>query len=115
MNSSRPFLRPPALQTGLTLVELMVAMTLGLLITMVAAGALLVARQGFTSVDAAAQLRDNGRYIQDIVYRLGIQAGYKNVFFMKAVTASSSGLSTAPPSPCLRFQQCQTHWNSSMG
>ena len=68
-----------AKQAGLTLLELRVAMTLGLLIVLAAAAALLVSRQGFFAVDAASQLRDNARYAQSIVQRVGVQAGFKNI------------------------------------
>lgn len=68
-----------ATQSGLTLIELLVAMTLGLLIVLAAAAALLVSRQGFFAVDAASQLRDNARYAQSIVQRVGVQAGFKNI------------------------------------
>jgi type IV pilus assembly protein PilW len=44
-----------------------------------AAAALLVSRQGFFAVDAASQLRDNARYAQSIVQRVGVQAGFKNI------------------------------------
>ena len=54
-------------------------MTLGLLIVLAAAAALLVSRQGFFAVDAASQLRDNARYAQSIVQRVGVQAGFKNI------------------------------------
>ena len=66
-------------QAGLTLIELLVAMTLGLLIVLAASAALLVSRQGFFAVDAASQLRDSARYAQSIVQRVGVQAGFKNV------------------------------------
>ena len=66
-------------QRGVTLVELMVAMALGLLIALAAAASLLISRQGFTAVDAASQLRDNGRYLQSLTQRLGVQAGYRDV------------------------------------
>lgn len=79
-------------QGGLTLIELLVAMTLGLLIVLAASSALLVSRQGFFAVDAASQMRDNARYAQDIVQRIGVQAGFKNVFLMKG-----SGLASEPP------------------
>ena len=68
-----------AKQAGLTLLELLVAMTLGLLIVLAAAAALQVSRQGFFAVDAASQLRDNARYAQSIVQRVGVQAGFKNI------------------------------------
>ena len=73
--------RQALLQRGMTLIELLVAMTLGLLIALAAAAALLVSRQGFTAVDASSQLRDNGRFLQSIVQRLGVQAGYKDLGF----------------------------------
>ena len=68
-----------AKQAGLTLLELLVAMTLGLLIVLAAAAALLVSRQRFFAIDAASQLRDNARYAQSIVQRVGVQAGFKNI------------------------------------
>ena len=70
--------RPVRHQQGLTLVELMVAMALSLVITLAAAAALVVSRQGFTAVDSSSQLRDNGRFIADLLQRLGGQTGYKN-------------------------------------
>ena len=85
MSAMTPFNRTSSQakkQTGLTLIELLVAMTIGLLIVLAAAAALLVSRQGFFAVDAASQLRDNARYAQDIIQRLGVQAGFKNVFFL---------------------------------
>lgn len=89
--------RPLIYQRGFTLVELLVAMTLGLLITLAAATALYVSRQGFFSIDASSQLRDNARYTQDIVQRLGVQAGFKNVFYMKGASGAASGLDPNPP------------------
>ena len=87
-------------QRGVTLVELMVAMALGLLIALAAAASLLISRQGFTAVDAASQLRDNGRYLQSLTQRLGVQAGYRNVKFVTDTTAKANqayGASAPPP------------------
>lgn len=86
-----------ATQKGLTLVELLVAMTLGLLVVLAASAALLVSRQGFFAVDAASQLRDNARYAQDIVQRVGVQAGFKNIFLMRTSNVATSGLDPNPP------------------
>lgn len=86
-------------QKGVTLVELMVAMALGLLIALAAAASLLISRQGFTAVDAASQLRDNGRYLQSLVQRLGVQAGYRDIRFATDTTAKANqayGASTPP-------------------
>lgn len=70
---------PNRLQTGFTLIELMVAMVIGLLITLAAIATLTVSRQGFNTVDAASQLRDNGRFAANLIQRLGVQSGFKDV------------------------------------
>lgn len=65
-------------QRGFTMVELLVAMVISLLIALAAISALTVTRQGFTTVDASSQLRDNGRFISDLIQRLGVQSGFKD-------------------------------------
>lgn len=87
-------------QKGVTLVELMVAMALGLLIALAAAASLLISRQGFTAVDAASQLRDNGRYLQSLTQRLGVQAGYRDIKFATDTAAKVNqafGANAPPP------------------
>ncbi len=85
-------------QAGLTLVELLVAMALGMLVALAAAGALVVARQGFSNVDAASQLRDNGRFVQDLLQRLVAQAGFKSLQYAATVRpASTVGVQANPP------------------
>ncbi|WP_430458585.1 PilW family protein [Rheinheimera sp.] len=87
-------------QKGVTLVELMVAMALGLLVALAAAASLLISRQGFTAVDAASQLRDNGRYLQSLTQRLGVQAGYRDIKFATDTIAKPNqayGASAPPP------------------
>jgi type IV pilus assembly protein PilW len=92
----RPFQarRPSA---GLTLVELLVAMALGLLITLAAASALVAARRGFSTVDAASQLRDNARFATDAIQRLAVQVGYKDVVNAATQRAKAMGVSADPP------------------
>lgn len=80
MNTPTRFGRSRSTQRGLTLVELMVAMVISLLIVLAATVALVVARQGFVNVDAASQLRDNARFAEDLIQRLGVQAGYRDLF-----------------------------------
>lgn len=85
-------------QRGMTLVELMVAMVIGLLIALAAAAALLVSRQGFTTVDTASQLRDNSRFVRDVLQRLVVQSGYKNVQYASTPASSDTkGLDPNPP------------------
>ncbi|MGI4777525.1 MAG: PilW family protein [Janthinobacterium lividum] len=61
---------------GFTLVELMVALALTLLLVVVAAACLQVARRGQASVDALSQLQDNARFAADMAQRIAGQAGY---------------------------------------
>lgn len=81
MNRLRMFRRrrPPARrQAGLTLIELMVALVLGMLIAAAAVAALVVARQGFNSVDQNAQLRENARFAASLIQRVATEAGFEN-------------------------------------
>lgn len=76
-------------QAGLTLVELMVALVIGLVVAAAAVAALLVARNGFTTVDSTAQLRENARFTSDLIQRLAVQAGFEDV--------AGRGFSVVPP------------------
>lgn len=91
---------PHANSAGFTLVELLVAVVLALLVALAAAGALLVARQGFGQVDAAAQLRDNARFAQAILERITVQAGYQDLLAATAApgtAANHAALDSNPP------------------
>jgi len=83
-------------QRGLTLVELLVALALGTLITLAAIAALTVSRQGFATVDASAQLRDNARFATTMIRRLVVQAGYLD--FKYASNTAASAFKTGDPS-----------------
>lgn len=65
-------------QRGLSLVELMVAMTLGLLLVLVAIGILLSASQGFNAVDHGSAARDKERLATDLLTSVILQAGYED-------------------------------------
>jgi type IV pilus assembly protein PilW len=65
-------------QAGLTLVELMIAITLGLLVIMAATALLLSAKSGYVAQDGDAQVQDAGRYALEIVGRAIRQASYEN-------------------------------------
>lgn len=87
-------------QRGLTLVELMVGVVLALLVTLAATGALLASRQGFASVDATSQLRDNARFTTQLIKRVVEQAGYEDHNAVNAVTyANAARWSGATPDP----------------
>lgn len=73
----------------MTLVELLVAMTLGLLVTLAAASALVTSRRGAGTVDAASQLRDNARFATDLIQRLAVQAGFEDLAVVSAPYAGT--------------------------
>ena len=49
-----------------------------------------------TTVDAASQLRDDGRFATDILQRLGVQAGYRDVTWAITERKRENGVSTNP-------------------
>ncbi|MEO8388357.1 PilW family protein [Polaromonas sp.] len=81
-------------QAGLTLVELLVALVISTVIAVAAVSALVASRQGFSTVDAAAQLRENARFATELIRRLGVQAGFDDVSW-----AASSRVGGDPTNP----------------
>ena len=87
-------------QSGLTLVELLVALVISSVIAIAAISALVVSRQGFSTVDAASQLRDNARFATDMLQRFGVQAGFNDVSDATTVwKKDASGLPVGNPRP----------------
>lgn len=89
---------------GLTLIELLVAMALSLLVVLAAVSALVVARQGFSSVDASSQLRDNGRFAASIMQRLLVQSGFLDFTYATNTAASEFKVAgeESNPEPSIR-------------
>lgn len=84
-------------QRGLTMVELLVALVISLLIALAAIAALTATRQGFSTVDAASQLRDNGRFTSDLIQRLVVQSGFKDVLYAsQPATAAEIAANLSP-------------------
>lgn len=79
-------------QGGLTLIELMVALVLGMLVAAAAVAALIVARQGFNNVDSNTQLRENSRFAASIIQRVVVQAGFENAAYGFVSAAKPPGL-----------------------
>jgi type IV pilus assembly protein PilW len=79
-------------QAGLTMIELLVALVLGLLIAAASVAALIVARQGFKSVDTTSQLRDNARFAAALIQRVAVQAGFENAAYGQITAAKEPGL-----------------------
>jgi type IV pilus assembly protein PilW len=65
-------------QAGLTLVELMVAMTLGLLVVLAATGLLVSSKNSYTAQDDNVRVQDTGRFALEVITRAVRQTGYVN-------------------------------------
>lgn len=75
----RPFLcAVPEREAGLTLVELMISITLGLIIVMAATALLLSSKSGYIQQDESARMDDAGRYAIESIARAVRQAAYVN-------------------------------------
>lgn len=86
-------------QRGLTLVELLVALGLGLLVTVIAATALLTGQQGYQSIDNSTQLRDRERFATDLLTRVIVQAGYQDWGAPSISVRSSAPAQLLDPEP----------------
>lgn len=86
-------------QHGLTLIELLVALGLGLLVVIIAATALLTGQQGYRAVDATTQLRDKERFVTDLVSRVIVQAGFQDFGAQQVVLRSSAAIQGVDPEP----------------
>lgn len=86
-------------QRGLTLVELLVALGLGLLVTVIAATALLTGQQGYQSIDNSTQLRDKERFATDLLTRVIVQAGYQDLGAPNISLRSSAPAQLLDPEP----------------
>lgn len=91
--------RAPARPRGLTLVELMIALTLGLFVILVASVLLLSANANYLNQTEAARVQDGGRYALEIMTRAIHQSAYANwdkedapLLVGDAVSANISGL-----------------------
>jgi len=92
-----PLRRTP--QRGLTLVEMMVAVTLALLVTLAALGALLFSRQSGTAMEQATALRDNARYGTELIRRIVAQAGFESFNENTSTRQGVGALVAASPIP----------------
>jgi len=89
-----------AAQRGLTLLELMIALTISLIVVLAALAALLFARDGFSTVDTASQLRENARFATTLITRVVLQAGYQEWSeasgSVQRLDASQTGVTVEP-------------------
>lgn len=85
-------------QGGLTLIELLVAMAVGLVVTIAALAMLTMGRTGFGAVDASTQLLDKERFAVDLMTRVIAQAGFEDYGSSSLMTraAAKGQLGTEP-------------------
>lgn len=83
----------PVRQRGLTLVELMVAITVGLLVLLFAAAMLVSANRGHAAQEDAARLDDSGRFALETIARAVRQTAYVNW------DRSDAGIADDPTAP----------------
>ena len=86
-------------QSGLTLLELLVALGLGLVVVAIAATALLLGQRGYRAVDATAALRDRERFATDLISRVVVQAGYQDFGTAKVALRSTATALGSDPEP----------------
>lgn len=86
-------------QSGLTLLELLVAMGLGLIVVTIAATALTLGQQGYRAVDATTALRDRERFATDLISRVIVQAGYQDFGATNVALRSSATSLGNDPEP----------------
>lgn len=65
-------------QHGLTMIELLIAMTLGLFVVLAATGLLLSSKAGYIVQDQTAHVQETGRYAMEVLSRAIRQAGHEN-------------------------------------
>ena len=106
---SRAFSRTstPRSVRGMTLIELLVAMTIGLLVVLATVAVLTVSRRGFTTVDAASQLRDNARYATYLMSRIALQTGFQDVPYSATPRKDDAGLNANPQPNIAGFNNAQ--------
>ena len=86
-------------QRGLTMVELLVAMTLGLVVAIAAISTLIMGRTGFSTVDNTGQLVDRERFGVDLLSRIVMQAGYEDFTASPLVTRAIAKKQSFDPEP----------------
>lgn len=99
------FCRSGTNQLGLTLVELMIAMTLGLLVLLAISSIYIGSRQTFRLQDDNARLQETGRYALEVMGRSIRQGGFWNMPINPVATATAfvgtpiTGVNAASPTP----------------
>lgn len=74
--SRRPLHRSLRKQAGLTLIELMVSLVIGLVLAIVASSSYLYSKQAYSAVSETSQMEENGRFALDLLTKNIQSSGY---------------------------------------
>ena len=77
MNPATPTIAPMHNQRGMSLIELMVAMTIGLILTVVIANLFVGTKQTYRTQDDLSRMQENLRFAFQVIGRVTRQAGYR--------------------------------------
>jgi type IV pilus assembly protein PilW len=80
-------------QVGLTLVELMISIALGLFVVMAATALLLSTKGGYVTQDEDARVHDTGRHAMEIITRAVRQAAFENWDSAEAPIVTTAAMS----------------------
>jgi type IV pilus assembly protein PilW len=80
-------------QAGLTLVELMISIALGLFVVMATTALLLSTKSGYVTQDEGARVQDTGRYAMEIITRAVRQAAFENWDSAEAPIVTTAAMS----------------------
>ena len=88
----QPFSSFASAQQGMTLLELMISMTLGVIILLGLSGLLFSSSASYLLQDQQAQVQETGRYALDVLTRAVRQAGYRDPFNIEATISPQSSV-----------------------
>ena len=99
-------------QYGFSLVELMVAITLGFIVVGAVGYLFLGSRQSYRSTDAMSRIQENARYALQTMARNVRMAGYVGCGNLQAMTMNTIA---KPPAPVLTPANAITGWDANAG
>ena len=116
MNRRALVSNPQARQQGLTLIELMIALVIGLLIVAAVSMLFVGSSRSRQQVESTAEVSENGRYAIDVLSRELSQAGFYGslVSPVAATTPIPSGTMTVAAAMCLTGTANLAAWQDSL-
>lgn len=110
-------------QKGLSLIELMVAMILGLLLVLVIGNVYLAGRQSFRDQDESARVQETGRFVLDMISRVVMETGradispdntlltYAGISGAGLALDGTNGAGGTPDTLIVRYSSANAEWD----